>query len=98
MSRAVLALAILISSLCPGLAQQFWPTLNFYSGQWSGQVDQRVDGRPNRREGLPPSAADKANWLYENPISPYDCFEVEALKPGARPHYQYRVRRACDEY
>jgi hypothetical protein len=39
-----------------------------YSGQWSGQVNPRVDGRPSRNEGLPPSAADKGNRRFDNPI------------------------------
>jgi hypothetical protein len=107
MSRAVLFLAILIVFLPSGSAQQLGrPQDGFYSGQWSGQysgqwsgqVDQRVDGRPNRREGLPPSAADKSNDRFDNPINAYDCVEVEALKPDARPGYQARVRQACAEW
>jgi hypothetical protein len=98
MTRAVIILAILIGSQCPAIAQQLGrPQDGFYSGQWSGQVDERVDGRPNRREGLPPSAADKSNQLYQNPLSAYDCAEVDALKPDARPGYQARVREACGE-
>jgi hypothetical protein len=106
MSRAALFLAILISSLSSVSAQQFGrPQDGFYSGQWSGQysgqwsgrVDGRVDGRPNRREGLPPSAADKSNNKFDNPIDAYDCVEVEALNPDARPGYQARVRQACGE-
>jgi hypothetical protein len=68
-----------------------------YSGQWSGQVNPRVDGRPNRNEGLPPSAADKGNRIYDNPIDPQDCREVEMLAPDARPGWQARVRAACGE-
>ena len=99
MSRAVLFLAILIISLPSGSAQQLGrPQDGFYSGQWSGQVDQRVDGRPIRREGLPPSAADKSNDRFDNPINAYDCVEVDALKPDARPGYQARVRQACAEW
>lgn len=67
-----------------------------YSGQWSGQVDLRVDGRPNRNEGLPPSAADKDNRLFDNPIDPGDCAEAEMLNPDARPGWQRRVGRACE--
>jgi hypothetical protein len=106
MNRAALFLALLTISLPSASAQQFgrlqdgfysgqWS--GQYSGQWSGQVDQRVDGRPNRREGLPPSVADKSNDRFDNPISAYDCVEVEALKPEARPGYQARVRQACGE-
>jgi hypothetical protein len=66
-----------------------------YSGQANGQVDLRVDGRPNRNEGLPPSVADKANYKFQNPIHPNDCNEVEAINPDARPYWQARVRSAC---
>src|SRR3979411_2794659 len=67
-----------------------------YSGQWYGQVNPRVDGRPNRNEGLPPSAADKENRRFDNPIDPGDCAEAEMLNPDARPGWQRRVGRACD--
>ena len=67
-----------------------------YSGQWYGQVNPRVDGRPNRNEGLPPSAADKDNRRFDNPIDPGDCAEAEMLNPDARPGWQRRVGRACD--
>jgi hypothetical protein len=66
-----------------------------YSGQFNSQVDERVDGRANKNEGLPPSAADKANSTFDNPVSQNDCNEVDALKPDARPGYQARVRAAC---
>ena len=90
---------MLIISLSSVLAQQLGrPQDGFYSGQWYGQVDTRVDGRPNRNEGLPPSAADKANWLFDNPISAYDCVEVRMLKPDVRPGYQARVLQACGEW
>jgi hypothetical protein len=67
-----------------------------YSGQWYGQVNPRVDGRPNRNEGLPPSAADNDNRRFDNPIDPGDCTEAEMLNPDARPGWQRRVRRACE--
>ena len=67
-----------------------------YSGQWSGQVDPRVDGRGSRNEGLPPSAADKDNWRFDNPIDPGDCAEAEMLNPDTRPGWQRRVGRACE--
>jgi len=67
-----------------------------YSGQWSGQVDSRVDGRASRNEGLPPSAADRDNRRFDNPIDPGDCAEAEMLKPDARPGRQRRVGRACE--
>jgi hypothetical protein len=75
--------------------QKGLPQDGFYSGQANGQVDPRVDGRSNRNEGLPPSAADKANRTFDNPVYQNDCAEVEALNPDARPGYQARVRAAC---
>jgi hypothetical protein len=66
-----------------------------YSGQSGRQVDGRVDGRANKNEGLPPSAADRSNGKFDNPVSQDDCNEVDALSPGARPGYQARVRDAC---
>lgn len=65
--------------------------------QPNGPVDLRVDGRPNKREGLPPSAADKNNRTHDNPIYQSDCAEVDQLNPNARQPYQSRVRRACGE-
>src|ERR1700722_3741491 len=67
-----------------------------YSGQRSGQVDPRVDGRPNRNEGLPPSAADKDNRMFDNPIDSGDCAEAEMLNPDARRGWQRRVGSACE--
>ena len=67
-----------------------------YSGQGSGQVDPRVDGRPNRNEGLPPSVADKDNRRFDNPIDPGDCAEAEMLNPDARRGWQRRVGSACE--
>jgi hypothetical protein len=66
-----------------------------FSGQYSGQYNGRVDGRASHDEGLPPSAADKDNRMFENPIDPNDCAEVDSLKPDARPGWQARVRNAC---
>jgi len=67
-----------------------------YSGQYSGQVDLRVDGRANRHEGLPPSAADKANGVRQNPVYQDDCDEVNAFNPDVRPRWQDRIRAACN--
>ena len=66
-----------------------------YSGQYWGQYNGRVDGRASRTEGLPPSAADKDNRRFDNPIDPTDCAEVDMLKPDARPGWQAHVRSAC---
>jgi hypothetical protein len=67
------------------------------NGQYSGQVDPRVDGRASRNEGLPPSAANKATGLYQSPINPDDCAELQALNPNARSRAQRRIERQCDE-
>ena len=73
------------------------PQDGFYSGQVNGLVDERVDGRANKNEGLPPSAADKANRTFDNPLNRDDCAEVDTLKPDARPGWQFRVRSECDQ-
>jgi len=74
-------------------------SLQQYSGQYSGRVSLqyigRVDGRGSRHEGFPPSAADRYNRTYQNPISASDCVEVESFAPSARPGWQARVRSAC---
>jgi hypothetical protein len=72
------------------------PEDGFYLGQSNGQVDERIDGRASKNEGLPPSAADKANDIFENPLSADDCVEVLFLNPRVRPGYQARVRAACE--
>ena len=66
-----------------------------YSGQYSGQINSRVDGRGSHNQGLPPSAADRANGFFDNPIQQSDCSEVDAFAPDARPGWQARVRVAC---
>ena len=65
--------------------------------QPNGPVDLRVDGRANKQEGLPPSAADKGNRTYGNPVYETDCAEIEQLNPNARRRYQSRIRRACEQ-
>jgi len=35
--------------------------------------------------GFPPSAADRDNRYFDNPIRPSDCTEVDAFAPDARP-------------
>jgi hypothetical protein len=107
MSRAALVLSVLMTvAVSSASAQQLGRPQDgfysgqqdgFYSGQVNGQVDLRVDGRASKNEGLPPSAADKSYGIFENPLNAYDCVEVQALKPDARPGYQARVREACGE-
>jgi hypothetical protein len=48
-------------------------------------------------EGLPPSAADKDNSTFDNPLNANDCAEVNVLAPDARPGYQARVQDACEQ-
>jgi hypothetical protein len=87
MRRFILCLCLTLS-FAPALAQ-------VDLRQPNGPVDLRVDGRPNKRVGLPPSAADKGNGVSQNPIYESDCAEVDQLNPNARQRYQSRVRRAC---
>jgi hypothetical protein len=104
MIKVTLAVLILAGSSLPLLAQGagrpqdgFYSgqTNSQYSGQYYGQVDPRVDGRGSHNEGLPPSAADKGNGIFDNPVSQSDCSEVDAFAPDARPGWQARVRTAC---
>jgi hypothetical protein len=103
-SGAALALLMLAAACTPLRAQGLGrPQDGFYSGQsnsqysgqYSGQVNSRVDGRGNHNQGLPPSAADKGNRFFDNPIQQSDCSEVDAFAPDARPGWQARVRLAC---
>ena len=66
-----------------------------YNGQYNGQSNPRVDGRGSHNEGFPPSAADKGNRYFDNPIRLSDCDEVDAFAPDARPGWQARVRAWC---
>jgi hypothetical protein len=66
-----------------------------YSGQYSGRYNPRVDGRGGHNQGFPPSAADKDNRIFDNPVRDSDCTEVDAFAPDARPGWQARVRLAC---
>ena len=103
--KIVTAIAIvLLGFSTPLIAQQYGrPEDGFssgqyrgqYSGQYSGQYNGRVDGRASHNEGLPPSAADRDNRTFDNPIDSGDCAEVDMLKPDARPGWQARVRDAC---
>ena len=91
---AAIVAGILTSSALAQVNMQYDGQVN---DQYSGRVDTRVDGRPNRNEGLPPSAADKATGLYESPVNPNDCAELEALNPNARVDAQRRIARECNE-
>ncbi|MBC9883780.1 hypothetical protein G8O24_41635 [Bradyrhizobium sp. INPA01-394B] len=88
MRSFTLCLVCLMAGSAPALGQ-------VDTRQPNGPVDLRVDGRPNKHVGLPPSAADKGNRTRENPIYESDCAEVEQLNPNVRQAYQDRVRRAC---
>jgi len=98
MFKVEIMLVMLACATSPLLAQDVGrPQDGFYSGQSNGQVDLRGDGRASHKEGLPPSAADKSNRTIENPISPNDCDEVDAIAPDARPGWQARVRANCPQ-
>jgi hypothetical protein len=82
----------------PSVAQDFGPSqlrvwAQIYRSQhpFIGQYTGRVDGRPNRKAGFPPSAADR----YSYSIDLNDCAEIDAFAPDARPGWQARVRSAC---
>jgi len=99
--NSVIALGLLATST-PVIAQQSGRLQDgFYSGQsngqYSGQVNPRVDGRGSHREGFPPSAADRFNRTFDNPLSVQDCAEVDTFAPDARPGWQARVRYACQQ-
>jgi hypothetical protein len=104
MNKVTLAFLIFVGSSLPVSAQSvgrpqdgFYPGQysGQYSGQYNGQSNPRVDGRGSRNEGFPPSAADKDNRYFDNPIPLSDCTEVDAFAPGARPGWQARVRAWC---
>ena len=99
--KSVIALGIIALST-PVVAQQSGRLQDgFYSGQsngqYSGQVNPRVDGRGSHKEGFPPSAADRFNRTFDNPLNALDCAEVDSFAPDARPGWQARVRDACNQ-
>ena len=97
----MIALGIVAISAPVAAQQSGRPQDGFYAGQsnsqYSRQVDERVDGRGSHREGLQPSAADKDNGTFDNPLNANDCAEVNALAPDALPRYQARVQDACQQ-
>lgn len=97
-SKGLVAVALTSCAWSPLMAlQEGRQQDGFYSGQVNAQADERVDGRANKNEGLPPSVADKGNRAYDNPVKPDDCAEVDAIRPEARPGWQARVRAACGQ-
>jgi hypothetical protein len=93
----VFAFAGVLAS-APSVAQDFGPSqirlwAQIYRSQhpFIGQYTGRVDGRPNRNAGFPPSAADKHSYSFDL----NDCTEVDAFAPDVRPGWQMRVRSAC---
>jgi hypothetical protein len=81
----------------PSFAQVNMQYSGQYSGLYSGRYDGRVDGRANRSEGLPPSVADRSNYLYDNPVDQNDCNEVNAISPDYRPGWRARILAACQQ-
>ena len=93
----VLAGGLLVSA--PAVAQDYGPSqlrlwAQIYRSQhpFIGRSTGRVDGRPNRNAGFPPSAADKP---YSNSFDANDCAEIDSFAPDARPGWQARVSSAC---
>jgi hypothetical protein len=104
MDKVTLAFLVFAGSCSPLFAQGYGrPQDGFYSGQYvgqysgqyNGQINPRVDGRGSHNQGFPPSAADKGNRFFDNPLKLSDCIEVDAFAPDARPGWQARVRAAC---
>ena len=90
--------AVVTIAAMPSFAQDYGPSQNrlwaeIYRAQFpfTGFYSGRVDGRPNRKAGFPPSAADQ----FTSTVDPRDCVEIEAFAPAARPRWQARVRSAC---
>jgi hypothetical protein len=85
-----LALALTMIS-APTFAQQSGrPQDGFYSGQTggqsNGQASERVDGRANRKEGVPPHAGDEAKRVQGLPdrSPPLDAEAMDQIvRPGA---------------
>jgi hypothetical protein len=63
------------------------PFIGLYTG--------RIDGRPTRSAGFPPSAANTYSGAYAYSFDPNDCAEIDSFAPDARPGWQARVRSAC---
>lgn len=97
LNRLVLVGGLLIPAST--MAQDYGPSQSrlwaqIYGSQhpFINQHTGRVDGRPNRNAGFPPSAADKP---YSNSFNANDCVEINSFAPDARPGWQARVRSAC---
>ena len=96
MIKVGLVTTAFITSVATSFAQVNMQYDGQANGQYSGQVDPRVDGRASRNEGLPPSAADKATGIYQSPVDPNDCAELQALNPDARVRAQRHIARECN--
>src|ERR1700751_4214657 len=97
LNALILAGGLLVST--SAVAQDYGPSqFRLWSQIYLSQhpfIDQytgRVDGRPNRNAGFPPSAADQP---YSNSFDAKDCAEIDSFAPDARPGWQARVRSAC---
>ena len=96
MKIVVVSILLLVSAPC--FAQDFGPSQLRLRAQidraqypFTGLYTGRVDGRPNRNAGFPPSAADQ----FTNAVDPRDCAEINSFAPDAHPYWQARVRSAC---
>lgn len=97
LNALLLAAGLLVSTSV--VAQDYGPSQSrlwdqIYGSQhpFLGPNTGRVDGRPNRKAGFPPSAADKP---YSRSFDANDCGEIDSFSPNARPGWQARVRSAC---
>ena len=48
----------------------------------------RIDGRPTRSAGFPPSAANDYSGTFAYSFDPNDCAEIDSFAPDARPGLQ----------
>jgi len=64
--------------------------------QPNGPVDLRVDGRPNKREGLSPSAADKSITDQKNDVRRQICAGAAQLNALERPGLSSPPPQLCN--
>ena len=96
--RTFLILAGMLLGSAPSFAQDFgssqlrlWAQIYRSQYPFIGLYTGRVDGRPNRNAGFPPSAANQ----FTHSVDLNDCAEIDAFAPDARPRWQARVRSVC---
>lgn len=89
MRRLTVCLFGLMIASLPALAQNDLRQPN-------GPVDLRVDGRPNKREGLSPSAADKSVTDQKNDVRRQNCAGAHQLNALERPGLSSPPPQPCN--